>query len=87
VLNSSQLLRHSADEFLGRTFATMESLRNTVMIFSMSAAGLAADHFGPRTIGLVAGGCGLLTAIAWALADTTGNLPEPSGARHTQEAA
>jgi MFS family permease len=87
VLNSSQLLRHTANEFLGRTFATMESLRNTVMIFSMSAAGLAADHFGPRTIGLVAGGCGLLTAIAWSLADATGNLPEPSGARHTEEAA
>jgi MFS family permease len=87
VLNTSQLLRHTSDEYLGRTFATMESLRNTVMIFSMSAAGIAADHFGPRTIGLVAGGCGLLTAIAWALADATGHLPEPSGSRHTEEAA
>jgi len=87
VLNSSQLLRHTSNEYLGRTFATMESLRNTVMIFSVSAAGIAADHFGPRTIGLIAGGCGLLTAIAWALADVSGKLPEPRDTRPTEEAA
>jgi MFS family permease len=86
VLNTSQLLRHTADDYLGRVFATMESLRNSVMIFSLAAAGIAVDHFGPRTIGLIAGGCGALTAIVWAWADATGRLPEPP-ARHTEEIA
>ena len=86
VLNTSQLLRHTANEYLGRTFATMESLRNSVMIFSMAGAGIAVDHFGARTIGLIAGGCGVLTAIVWAVADLSGQLPEPR-ARHTEETA
>lgn len=78
VLNTSQLLRHTPDEYLGRVFATMESLRNSVMIFSMSAAGVASQYVGPRTIGLVAGGFGMLTALAWSWADLSGRLPEPS---------
>lgn len=86
VLNTSQLLRHCSDEYLGRVFATMESLRNSVMIFSLAAAGIAADHFGPRAIGLVAGGCGMLTAVVWAWADLSGRLPEP-GAREAKETA
>jgi predicted MFS family arabinose efflux permease len=86
VLNTSQLLRHTSDEYLGRVFATMESLRNSVMIFSMAAAGIAVDHYGPRTIGLIAGGCGVLTAIVWSWADVAGRLPKPS-ARHTEETA
>jgi MFS family permease len=77
VLNTSQLLRHTPDEFLGRVFATLESLRNSVMIFSLAAAGIASEYVGPRTIGLVAGGFGMLTAIAWSWADLTGRLPEP----------
>lgn len=86
VLNTSQLLRHTADQYLGRVFATMESLRNSVMIFSMAAAGLAVDHFGARAVGLVAGGFGVLTALVWAWADATGRLPEPPE-RHTEETA
>jgi MFS family permease len=77
VLNNSQLLRHTPDQFRGRVFATMESLRWSVMIVSMAAAGIASQYVGPRTIGLVAGAFGVLTALAWAWADWTGRLPEP----------
>jgi MFS family permease len=78
VLNTTQLLRHTPDEYLGRVFATLESLRNAVMIFSMTATGVASQHVGPRSIGLVAGGFGMLTAIVWAWADWSGRLPEPA---------
>ncbi len=47
------------------------------MIFSMSAAGVASQYVGPRTIGLIAGGFGMVTAIVWTWADWTGRLPEP----------
>jgi MFS family permease len=80
VLNATQLLVHTPDRFRGRVFSTMESVRNSVMIFSVSGAGLASRYYGPRTIGLVAGGFGALTAIAWAWADWTGHLPEPARA-------
>jgi len=77
VLNNSQLLRHTPDQFRGRVFATLESLRWSVMIVSMAAAGIASQFTGPRTIGLVAGSFGLLTALAWGWADLRGRLPEP----------
>jgi hypothetical protein len=77
VLNTSQLLRHTPDEYLGRVFATMESLRNSVMIFSLAAAGIATKYAGPRSIGLVAGGFGMLTALVWAWMDFSGYLTEP----------
>ena len=77
VLNNSQLLRHTPDRFRGRVFATMESLRWSVMIVSMAAAGIASQYVSPRTIGLVAGAFGSLTALAWAWCDGTGRLPEP----------
>jgi predicted MFS family arabinose efflux permease len=77
VLNTTQLLRHTSDEYRGRVFSTMESLRNSVMIFSVAGAGFASRHVGPRTIGLFAGGFGLLTAVVWAWCDWTGRLPEP----------
>lgn len=77
VLNNAQLLRHTPDQYRGRVFATMESLRWSVMIVSMAAAGIASQYASPRTIGLVAGAFGLLTAIAWAWFDWSGRLPEP----------
>jgi len=80
VLNTSQLLIHTPDRFRGRVFSTMESQRNSVMIFSVSGAGIASRYYGPRSIALVAGGFGALTAVAWALADWTGHLPEPARA-------
>jgi hypothetical protein len=47
------------------------------MIVSMAAAGIASQYASPRTIGLVAGAFGLVTAIAWAWCDGSGRLPEP----------
>jgi hypothetical protein len=43
----------------------------------MAGAGIASQYASPRTIGLVAGAFGLLTAIAWAGFDWSGRLPEP----------
>jgi hypothetical protein len=77
VLNNAQLLRHTPDRFRGRVFSTMESLRWSVMIVSMAAAGIASQYTGPRTIGLIAGALGSLTAVAWAWLDWSGRLPEP----------
>jgi len=77
VLNNYQLLRTTPDRYLGRVFATLESLRWFTMMFSMAAAGLASEYFSPRAIGVVAGLLGCLTAIVWALADLSGRLPEP----------
>ena len=77
VLNYSQLLRHTPDHFRGRVFSTMESLRWSVMIVSMAAAGVASQYFSARTIGTVAGILGSLTAAAWAWADGAGRIPEP----------
>jgi predicted MFS family arabinose efflux permease len=77
VLNNSQLLHHTAAQYRGRVFATMEALRNAVMIVSMAAAGIASQYTGARPIGLVAGACGMLTALAWAWMDLTGRLREP----------
>ena len=79
VLNQAQLLRHTPDAFRGRVFATLESLRWSAMILSMAAAGIASQYCSPRTIGLVAGALGGVTALAWAGLDAAGRLPEPSG--------
>jgi MFS family permease len=85
VLNQSQLLRHIPDQYRGRVFATMESLRWCVMIVSMAAAGIASQYVGARVIALVAGAFGTLTAAAWAWCDATGRLPEPQKFPATSE--
>jgi hypothetical protein len=77
VLNNAQLLLHTPDQFRGRVFSTMESIRWSVMIVSMAAAGIASQYTSPRTIGLIAGGFGALTAIVWGWLDWSGRLPEP----------
>jgi len=77
VLNNAQLLRHTPDQFRGRVFSTMESIRWSVMIVSMAAAGIASQYQSPRTIGLIAGAFGALTAIVWGWLDWSGRLPEP----------
>ena len=77
VLNNAQLLRHTPDEYRGRVFSTMESIRWSVMIVSMAAAGIASQYTGPRMIGLVAGAFGSVTALVWAWMDGSGRLPEP----------
>jgi MFS family permease len=77
VLNVSQLLRRVPDEFRGRVFSTVESLVWSTMMVSMTAAGIASQYHGPRTIGFVAGILSSCTAIFWGLADWKGKLPEP----------
>jgi MFS family permease len=78
VLNYSQLLRHTPDEFRGRVFATMESLRWGTMIVSMAAAGVCSQSWSARSIGVVAGVLGTVTAVCWLWADQAGKLPEPA---------
>ena len=78
VLNNAQLLRHTPDQFRGRVFSTMESIRWSVMIVSMAAAGIASQYTSPRTIGLIAGAFGSVTAIVWGWLDWSGRLPEPT---------
>ncbi|HSB14168.1 MAG TPA: MFS transporter [Bryobacteraceae bacterium] len=80
VLNYSQLLRHTPDQFRGRVFATMESLRWSTMMLSLAAAGIASQYFSPRAIGVVAGILGCVTAAGWAWADWRGWLTEPAEA-------
>jgi MFS family permease len=77
VLNNAQLLRHTADEYRGRVFATLESLRWGVMMISMAAAGIASQYVDPRTLGAVAGVLSSLTAVWWGWANWRGRLPEP----------
>jgi MFS family permease len=77
VLNFSQLLQHTRDEFRGRVFATLESVRWAVMMISMAAAGICSQYWDPRTIGVAAGILSSLTAVYWSWADWTGRLPEP----------
>ena len=84
VLNMTLLLRHVADQYRGRVFATNESLVWATMMLSMFAAGVASQHVSPRTIGLWAGVLSSLTAVYWIAADRSGLLqppaPEGSGA-------
>lgn len=80
VLNMSQLLRHVANEFRGRVFATLESMVWSTMMISMMLAGIASQYFSPRAIGAAAGVLSSTTAIFWAWANATGRLPEPARA-------
>ena len=77
VLNMTQLLKHVPNEFRGRVFATMESMVWSTMMVSMMLAGIASQHYSPRTIGAWAGVLSSTTAIFWAWANLTGKLPEP----------
>jgi MFS family permease len=83
VLNTSQLLRYTPDQYRGRVFATMESLRWSTMMFSMALAGIASQYFSARSIGVVAGLLGATTAIVWAWQDWRGRLPQPAAERST----
>ena len=77
VLNMSQLLRIVPNSFRGRVFSTMESCQWSVMMLSMTAAGIASQYWDPRTIGAIAGALSSTTAIFWGWAHWTGRLPEP----------
>jgi MFS family permease len=78
VLNMMQLLRHVDDRYRGRVFSTIESAQWTVMMVSMTLAGVASQSVDPRTIGAVAGALSSTTAIFWGWAHFTGRLPEPA---------
>jgi MFS family permease len=78
VLNMSQLLRHVADNYRGRVFSTIESGTWSMMMVSMMLAGIASQHWDPRTIGAIAGALSSTTAIFWGWAHVTGRLPEPA---------
>ncbi len=86
VLNTAQLLKHTPDEYRGRVFGTMESLRWSTMIVSMAAASFAAELVSPRVIGVVAGFLGAATGAAWAYANWRGKLPEPGSSLRSQTA-
>ena len=77
VLNMSQLLRYVADEYRGRVFSTIESMAWSVMMISMTLAGIASQSMDPRTIGAIAGALSSTTAIFWGWAHVTGRLPAP----------
>ncbi len=77
VLNMWQLLRIVPDEFRGRVFSTNESFQWSVMMISMTLAGIASEYWNPRTIGSIAGVLSSMTAVYWAWANLTGRLPEP----------
>jgi MFS family permease len=78
VLNMAQLLRHIDDRYRGRVFSTIESAQWSVMMLSMTAAGIATQSIDPRTIGAIAGALSSTTAIFWGYAHITGRLPEPA---------
>jgi MFS family permease len=78
VMNMSQLLRHVPDGLRGRVFATIESASWSVMMVSMMLAGIASQHWDPRTIGAIAGALSSTTAIFWGWAHFSGRLPEPA---------
>lgn len=77
VLNMGQLLRHVENGYRGRVFSTMESVTWATMMISMTAAGIASDHYSPRTIGLWSGVASGLTTIFWAWAVWRNKIPEP----------
>ena len=77
VLNVSQLLRTVPDKFRGRVFSTIDSVIWSVAMLSMTAAGIASQYHGPRTIGFVAGILSTSPAIFWGIANWKGKLPAP----------
>lgn len=78
VMNYSYLLRTVENQYRGRVFATIEALTWSMMMMSMMGAGIASTHYGPRTIGTVAGILSSTTAIFWGWANWSGRLPHPA---------
>jgi MFS family permease len=77
VLNTEKLLRLVPDALRGRVFATMESTTWSVMMLSLTGAGVASAYWDARMIGTVAGVLSSTTAIFWGWAHWTGRLTEP----------
>jgi MFS family permease len=85
VMNYSYLLRTVENQYRGRVFATIEALTWSMMMMSMMGAGIASTHYGPRTIGTVAGILSSTTAIFWGWAHWSGRLPHPAMAGVAEE--
>jgi MFS family permease len=80
VMNATQVMRNTANEFRGRVMSTLETLTWGMMMLSMSAAGLATADGKVETIRLVGAVSGILTsttAIWWTWLNLSGRLPEP----------
>ena len=77
ILNYSYLLKTVSDQYRGRVFATIETLTWSMMMISMTVAGIASTHFSPRSIGVIAGLLSSTTAIFWGWANWSGRLPLP----------
>jgi MFS family permease len=80
VMNATQVMSHTANEFRGRVMSTLETLTWGMMMLSMSAAGLATADGKVETIrlvGLVSGVLSGSTAIWWTWLNLSGRLPEP----------
>lgn len=77
ILNYSYLLKAVSDQYRGRVFSTIESLTWSMMMVSMTVAGIASTHYSPRMIGTVAGLLSSTTAIFWGWANWSGRLPLP----------
>jgi MFS family permease len=77
ILNNTQLLLHVRDEYRGRVFSTLETLRWSTMMLSMAAAGALTAALGPRWLAFMAGLGAVLTALCWHWAARSGRLPQP----------
>jgi len=77
ILNYSYMLKTISDQYRGRVFSTIETLTWSMMMLSMTVAGIASTQYSPRTIGTVAGLLSSTTAIFWGWANWTGKLPLP----------
>jgi MFS family permease len=80
VMNATQVMRHTANEYRGRVMSTLETLTWGMMMLSMAAAGLATSDGKVETIRWVGAVSGVLsgtTAIWWTWLNLRGRLPEP----------
>ncbi len=88
VMNATQVMRNTANEFRGRVMSTLETLTWGMMMLSMSAAGLATADGKVETIRFVGAVSGILTsttAIWWTWLNFSGRLPEPEHATTTEQ--
>jgi predicted MFS family arabinose efflux permease len=85
VLNYTQVVRHVPDHLRGRVFATLETLTWAVMMLSLAGAGIASQHYSPRTIGAWSGVLSSTTAIFWAWANLARRMPEPPDFKRAED--
>jgi hypothetical protein len=55
------------------------------MMLSLAGAGIASQHYSPRTIGAWSGILSSTTAIFWAWANLARRMPEPPDFRKAQD--